>query len=310
MRNPDDPEWPAGGERTELEDVADVWRWAYYRLCQDRHRQEMLGAKAGPAFGAKLEEYLAHREHATAPQTYRNDRAALYHMADDFGPSTPVAKLRPQRTLDRLLREGKARTTVRTYSKFLSGFFTWLELPYKVKLPASPKDDVRVWSAEEIGALRDKAEPAGLLLPVDCGLYLGLRLGEIWGLEWSDFRGWTVRVRRQYPSRTLKGKRARTAVILPGWAHEAGEGRVCRQRGMDRQSKKLPGVLKAAGLEVPIRPWHSLRHTYSRMFLEAKPELRLLQASLGHKSVRTTEDLYDHLLPDRAAEIAVEALHG
>jgi integrase len=56
--------------------------------------------------------------------------------------------------------------------------------------------------------------------------------------------------------------------------------------------------------------WHSLRHTYCRLFLEASPDMRLLQASLGHRSVTTTEQEYGHLLPDKAAEIARVRIHG
>jgi hypothetical protein len=40
------------------------------------------------------------------------------------------------------------------------------------------------------------------------------------------------------------------------------------------------------------------------MFLEAIPEMRLLQASLGHASVTVTEQSYNWLLPDKAAEMA------
>lgn len=307
MRDPSHPQWPDAGERTEFEEVAERWRKAYWRWTEDRIRGRQLGRTPLRTFGRMKADYLLHRASVVATQTLRNDTAALNHMADDFAPATPVERLEPQRTLDRLLRQGSSVGTVRVYSAFLSSFWSWLDLPYKVKLPGAVKSDVHVWSDAEAEGIRERA--GALLLAVDLGLYVGLRAGEIWGAEWRDVRGWTVRVTRQHPNRTLKGKRARTAVILPGWAHAPGEGRICEQGGVDRQRRALRDVMEAAGLEPPDRPWHSLRHTYSRMFLERQPDLRLLQASLGHASIRTTETTYDHLA-DRAADLAVRGIHG
>ena len=310
MRDPSHPLWPDAGERTELADVAEVWRRKYWRWVEDRDRERLIGRRAPRTFGKLLADYLSHREGQVEAQTYKNDRSALNHLATDHPPSTIIERLEPQRTIDRMLREGYAPSTVRVTSAFLSSFWTWLDLPYSVKLPRAVRDDVRVWSSDEIGAIREAAERVGMLLPIDVGLYIGLRRGEIWGLEWPDVKGWTVRVRRQFPDRSLKGKRARTAIILKGWEHTGATGRVCAQHGMDAQCRRVPDVIRAAGLEPPHKSIHSLRHTYSRMFLEAKPDLRLLQASLGHASIRITEDSYGHLTPDRAAEMTVEAMHG
>ena len=69
-------------------------------------------------------------------------------------------------------------------------------------------------------------------------------------------------------------------------------------------------TLKDAGLNGPGVGWHALRHTYARLFLEATRDIRLLQASLGHASVTTTEASYNWLLPERAAEMARDVIYG
>lgn len=188
----------------------------------------------------------------------------------------------------------------------MSGFWRWLGLDYTVSLPRWQKAEPRVWTDAEVGRVR--AAAGDLLVAIDCGLYMGLRFGEIFGLDWSDvdLATWTVRVRRQQGGGPLKSRRVRTAVILPGWTHEARTGPVAAKA----KRQRLTTVLKRAGLLEMGVGWHSFRHTYARLFLEAKPDMRLLQASLGHGSVTTTEQSYNWLLPDRAAELARVAIHG
>ena len=109
---------------------------------------------------------------------------------------------------------------------------------------------------------------------------------------------------------SLKSKRARTAVILPGWTHPAGQGPVVPERKRSSQYASFRYILKDAGLKEPGVGWHALRHTYARLFLEATRDIRLLQSSLGHGSVTTTEQSYDHLLPDKAAAMARDKIYA
>ncbi len=308
IRNPRDPGWPEQGRRTELRDLAERWKWQYVDWCHDEERNSESSTPKVRLLGDMAEKFLAHRRGTVAAQTFRNDRTALNHLLDDFGPSTPVEKVDPQATIDRLL--GKWRvSTAKTYSQYLSSFYTWLELEYKVKVPKEQPRRAVCWSPDQVRAIREAA--GDILLPIDCGLFMGLRMREIFGLEWSDVDAAKniVRVQRQYPNEPLKSRRERTVVILPGWEHETGQGRVSHG-SFDTQTRKLADVLASAGLKAPGVLWHSLRHTYARAFLEAEPSMRLLQASLGHSSVTTTEQLYNWLQPDDAAEIARARIHG
>lgn len=302
MRDPRHPLWPEGGERTELLDVAERWKWEYVDWCQDKARARQLGRTEPKRLGKAAEEYLRHREGIVSPQTLVNDRVALRHLRKDWPDDTSVALVDPQRTLDRMLRAGKWRpSTIKSVSRFLSSFFRSLGLPYAVKVPKEQARRAKAWTDAEVEKIRDEA--GDLLLPLDCGLFMGLRLREIWGLRWEDVGKNTVRVQRQYPDAALKSKRERTAVILPGWKHRRKEGPVVTLPFEDY--RRLSEVLTAVGLKGERISWHAARHTYARRFLEKAPDLRLLQASLGHRSVVTTEGLYDWLVPDKAAEMAL-----
>ncbi|XQM00774.1 site-specific integrase [Slackia exigua] len=49
---------------------------------------------------------------------------------------------------------------------------------------------------------------------------------------------------------------------------------------------------------------HTLRHTHATYLLEAGESIRAVQERLGHSSVKTTLELYGHVLPGRDLEAA------
>ncbi|HEX4483531.1 MAG TPA: tyrosine-type recombinase/integrase [Solirubrobacteraceae bacterium] len=50
--------------------------------------------------------------------------------------------------------------------------------------------------------------------------------------------------------------------------------------------------------------WHDLRHTCAALSLEVQPNLAMVQARLGHEDIRTTINVYGHLLPSVEAALA------
>ncbi len=158
-----------------------------------------------------------------------------------------------------------------------------------------------------------------LLLMYGCGL----RVSEVVGLTWNDFKkhgdGGKV---------TVFGKGSKTrVVIIPDWLwvkvkefekrEEALRGfpplslpskkyhRVNQHVFISRNHNKMERSVvhrmikracKRAGID-PRASAHWLRHSHASHSLEAGCNLRLLQQSLGHASVTTTER-YLHISPD------------
>jgi integrase len=117
----------------------------------------------------------------------------------------------------------------------------------------------------------------------------------------------------------LKGKEARTTLVLPSW----WDHHLARARGrvLGNESIRGPRLLHTAfrwintlydvaQVNAEGQAWHALRHTYSRLFLEAGGRLEELQKSLGHASIQTTEDYYGHFSDDAAATLARLRIYG
>ena len=69
-------------------------------------------------------------------------------------------------------------------------------------------------------------------------------------------------------------------------------------------------ALKRAGIDRvgpygKKRTWHSLRHTYARLWIEGGGNMYALSAQLGHSSVRVTTDRYGHF-SRKAAKLEAE----
>jgi integrase len=162
---------------------------------------------------------------------------------------------------------------------------------------------------------------------LELGLGTGCRVAELGALEWSAFDAdaKSVRVCWQVPPdgygttlQPLKGRRNRTALVLPSWwdFHDAdAKGSVLLVDGVERISLRaldrwFARIIKKAGLTRPGQNAHQARHTYSRLALEMGARLEELQKFLGHASIKTTERYYGWLTEQSATTLARSRIYG
>lgn len=138
--------------------------------------------------------------------------------------------------------------------------------------------------------IRDK-----LLIKVMFGL--GLRVSEAVNLKWSNFRDSNGIVNLSVMG---KGRKQRTVLVIPSlWQElqqlrcEGGEylfiGR-CSQTPLRRNTAHwtLKQIAKKAGLTEELS-CHWLRHSHATEAIKGGCDLSLLQQSLGHSSITTTQ---------------------
>jgi integrase len=345
VRDPDAPGWPRTGDRTEDRDIADRWKWAYVDALrvETRRVQLKLGPPARPLDEA-IVAYLAHRETVVEPHTVKTDRTALTaHLLGGVAASTSTTDIDPkeiQRIFHGLRRQGYEPSTILHYRDKLSAFFGWLGGPNPmdaIEVPDAPEADAAPWADDELTVLRrtadkldrkkvrDRKWPDSFRVLLELGVGVGPRYAEAMALEWPHFRpqDCTVRIARQMNERgtglkPLKGKRARTALVLPSfwqWHRSGATGRVLTPpvgpaMPMLYTQRWARYLYSVAGLMTPGRGHHTLRHSYARLFLESGGSLDQLQWSLGHRSIQTTEHVYGHLTHDKAATLARQAIYG
>jgi integrase len=333
LRDPRDPSWPDAGERTEDPATAAEWAWRYVAMHRDEARDRQQGQQKARRLTRELiAEYQTYRSRTTAARTPITQQAALVALLERFAASQTSA-IRAhdlQAMLDELHAQGYKRNTLKSNKAAWRSFFGWLGGANPAAKLVLPDDDAPnepyAWTDADIHALREVAErePVDVRLMLEIGLGTGVRLNEALALRWADFDATskTVRIARQFTPGTsrvqqLKGKQARTALVLPFfWAHHREGEDYCV---LDREGKALNDgrvyaatkrALKAAQVYGPQRGFHDARRTYGRLFLEMGGWMDELQRSLGHSSIRQTEVAYGRFQAAVAAQFARARIYG
>jgi integrase len=157
-----------------------------------------------------------------------------------------------------------------------------------------------------------------------CSLRTGMRIGEVFGLEWGDidFNGRFIEVRRgivKGRTETPKNGKTRRVDMSAQLTETLRELKTQRKREtLSKGWSKIPErvfisengstldtdnfrhrvfnkVLDKAGLR-RIRI-HDLRHTYASFLIQQAESLAYVRDQLGHHSIKVTVDTYGHLVP-------------
>jgi integrase len=182
----------------------------------------------------------------------------------------------------------------------------------------------------------------GMFAAVATAVGLGVRRGELLGLQWADvdFERKTVAVERsleridgKLTTKPPKTKLSRRTVRMPSFvldalrAHGAAQAKHRLKHGLgkvgptgwvfanalgealdlDAFGKRFQRLTVRAGL--PHVHLHSLRHGYAVLGLQAGIDLKTVSSNLGHSSIRLTADTYSHVIAS-VGEDAAERMDG
>jgi integrase len=195
----------------------------------------------------------------------------------------------------------------------------------ELELPAVRPEEIEIVAAADAAELID-AVPADDRPIWATALYAGLRYGELRALRWDavDFVTGAIHVRESWDptagSIEPKTRTSRRATPMPELLRDVLlEHRLRRAEPADDalvfgQADDAPfssGTLyrhadaawEEAGLTGRLR-LHQARHSYASYLIAAGANPKAISTFMGHASINVTFDLYGHLMPGTAAEVA------
>lgn len=186
------------------------------------------------------------------------------------------------------------------------------------KLPPKRAKEMKILSNAEIERLLAQAKAENCFEFFLLELVTGLRLGEICSLKWSDLNMQTglLQIVRQAslqkgdkyaPPKTMSSIRAillpqealmllkelKTNSTVPSEWIFPSVTEPCHHCSPHVKSKALTRLLSKANCK-HVR-FHDLRHTFASLAIENGMDIKTLSATIGHKSVETTINIYSHI---------------
>ena len=188
-----------------------------------------------------------------------------------------------------------------------------------LKVPEQPFLFLRREQASEFLALAAEKTPYDAPL-YQTAIYTGARMGELYGLRWSDvdMNRQQITIARSYAQPFPKSKKPRhlpigpeLAAALRAWRRDCplaadlvfpGAGKMRPRERAPRGFADLAEAVRVPGKDAIT--FHDLRHTAASLMVMSGVNLRTVQRMLGHSTVTVTEK-YAHLADDFVAtEIA------
>ena len=205
-------------------------------------------------------------------------------------------------------------STMSAIHKFMRGFFKWTEqnsycpdFSRSVLLPDKPRNKksnyIITWSDDEIKTMFDAIEKCNLRFIVVLALYTGMRMGEVQGLKFSDFRDDYILIERQYQNGSFvptKGKESRVVPIhdavrreLERYPHNSEyvftthNGNIMDARNIRRSLNRFYDRI---GVE--RKKFHAFRATFCTNLCKNGVPIQTASKLMGHKSVDVTAKYY------------------
>jgi len=291
-------------------------------------------------FGEWLDRYEKTKVKRRASTKARDESLIKNHVKPPFAERTlgSIQPIEVSGWVTDLCHLGLAPDTVRKAYQLLSGA---LEAAVenglisrnparKVELPADDEDhDQRILQLSDMHSLAEAIDPRFRAL-ILVGAYAGLRLGEALGLTASNVNQVRRTLRVDQALSEVNGvitlgspktKASRRTISIPKTLARALSDHLSRYapsngpiftsptgRPVHRTNFRVRYWLPAVDLSVgaPLR-YHDLRHSHASLLIKTGQHPKVIQQRLGHRSVRTTLDIYGHLF-DGLDEAAADAL--
>lgn len=289
------------------------------------------------SFRTFAELYLSDSKKRLKPTTFITKKSMFDKWLIPFFSDTAINAVTPpmvRQWQNKLLSHSPtlSQTYVKSCQNQLVALFNYAEKYYNLaQNPArtagtigkSKSGRLDFWTTEEYKKFMSALKPdKRLQMFFELAFYSGCRRGELLALTVADFDGSAISIDKSLatisngkkivlPPKTAKSNRIVTlppkvATHLKEYINSMIEPqpneRLFETLNKDKLLKTIKKTATAAGVK-PIRI-HDLRHSHASLLIEMGFPPLVIAERLGHESVKTTLEIYSHLYPGKADEIA------
>lgn len=286
-----------------------------------------VSVRAGITVKKAYENYINLKTDVLSPSTIKGYNKLL---ANSFPALMPlqVDTLKQehiQRAVNAMVKKGSSPKTVRNAYGLLTSVLKMCRpgFQFNVNLPQRLKQQPRKISDEEISAIFAAAKGTDVEIPILLGLWLGLRLSEIRGLQFGDIKDHRLHVTRAIvesvgddvvkPPKTFSGDRWISLpkyiedLILPLYSEAKDE------HGPDADSQyiitlsdhaiymRFSRLLEKHGIQ--HCRFHDLRHANAAVMVKLGIESKYAQERNGWSSDKMYKDVYSYTMDDEMQHV-------
>jgi integrase len=254
----------------------------------------------------QLEQYMDYMQGRVSDSTllqYAYDLKRYFRQTDGNSMTPEFA----QRYVDGLTKEGKAPSTVSSRAHAIMSFFRWKKMDVRLDCPSIHVKMPSYLKPREIQVVI-KACTTQLEVTLVVMLYdTAVRISELLNLllEDVDWDNKTITVVRKGGRQTEVNVSDKALVELKRWlAVRKGSS---EKVFLDLDYYTAWGIIKRIGKRAGIDTIHPhiFRHSRAIQMLRAGTPMNVVSQHLGHKSIKTTIDIYGQFMtPDLREQIA------
>ena len=217
------------------------------------------------------------------------------------------------------------KAVMKSVHKFMSGLFRWLSqndycdnLIQNVIVPRKKdnkkSDEITLWTDDELHTILDNLGENRKRFFIVCAVYTGMRLSELKGLKYSDFRGDFISIERQCYKGEIKPPKWKSVRSVPIHDRVRAEFEIHKERHLkemhdnnyetdyifttDTGNLYDDGDLRRAldryykSIGVPSKKLHAYRATFCTNLCKSGVPIQIASKLLGHKSIEVTSKYY------------------
>lgn len=264
--------------------------------------------------GKAADQYIELKRPVLSPSTifyYKKIRKNLMNGIADLRIADINAD-KVQQWINELSQSGKAPKTIHNAHGFLYSILSKYDITLKTTLPQRIPADINIPSEHEAMLIAEYSVGTKYELPIKLAMYMGLRVSEILGLQWNDYDGTFLKIRRaivtgengevEKSTKTISGNRI-LRVPMPiktlldntehTDAHITNLSSKAIYNGFCRICKKA---------NVPHFRFHDLRHFYASLMLAEGIPNKYSMRQMGHVSDNMLKKTYQHIIKEKEIE--------